>query len=128
MPIERIQPQGLASSPRFKQVVKAGKIVFVAGQTALNAEGTLVGLGDISAQTAQVFENLKTALAAAGADFTHLTKLTVYATDAGSLPAIAAVRAQYLGTPDPVASTFVAIAGLAQPGFLVEIEAIAVLD
>ena len=128
MPLERIQPEGIANLPTFTQVIKAGNTVYVAGQVALNAQGQVVGAGDITAQATQVFENLKIALAAAGAGFSHLAKITVYATDAGYRPAISAVRRQYLGSPDPVTSTFLVVAGLALPELLVEIEAIAVLD
>jgi enamine deaminase RidA (YjgF/YER057c/UK114 family) len=127
MPLERIQPEGLVNLPLFTQVIKAGNTIYIAGQTALNAQRQVVGPGDITAQTTQVFENLKTALAAAGASFANLVKLTVYATDAAFLEPIRAVRERYLGSPDPVTSTFVVVAGLALPALLVEIEAIAVL-
>ena len=128
MPLERIQPEGLANLPLFTQVIKAGNTIYIAGQIAMNAQGQIVGAGDINAQTTQVFENLKTALAAAGAQFSHLVKLTVYVTDAAYREPIAAVRRQYLGSPDPVTSTFLVVAGLALPQLLVEIEAVAVLD
>lgn len=128
MAIERIQPEGLVNLPLFTQVIRAGKTVYVAGQVALNAQGQTVGAGDISAQATQVFENLNTALAAAGAEFSDLVKITVYATDASYLQPIAAVRRRYLGSPDPVTSTFLVVAGLARPDLLLEIEAIAVLD
>jgi reactive intermediate/imine deaminase len=128
MPLERIQPQGLINLPTFTQVIKAGNTVYISGQIALNAQGELVGAGDITAQATQVFENLKIALAAAGAEFSHLVKLTVFVTDARYREPVAAVRRQYLGSPDPVASTFLVVAGLARPELLLEIEAIAVLD
>ena len=128
MPLERIQPDGLVDLPSFTQVIKAGNTVYIAGQIALNARGELVGAGDITAQATQVFENLNIALAAAGANVSQLAKLTVYVTDVRYREAVAAVRRQYLGSPDPVASTFLVVAGLALPGLLLEIEAIAVLD
>ena len=128
MPLERIQPEGVHCLPLFTHVVKVGNFVYIAGQVALDAAGQIVGPGDISAQTRQAYENLKTALASVGADFSNLARITVYATDAGYRPAIAAVRREYLRSPDPVASTFVAVAGLALPEFLVEIDGVAVLD
>jgi 2-iminobutanoate/2-iminopropanoate deaminase len=128
MPLERIQPAGLKDLPLFTHVVKAGTTAFIAGQVALDQDGQLVGGADITAQTGQVFENLQKALASVGADFSNLAKITIYATDAGFLGPIAQVRRRYLGSPDPVASTFVAVAGLARPEFLVEIDAVAVLD
>jgi len=128
VPLERIQPEGLHCLSLFTHVVKAGNTVYIAGQVSLDANGLIIGPGDISAQTRQAFENLKTALASVDADFSNLARITVYATDAGYRPAIAAVRREYLGSPDPVASTFVVVAGLALPEFLVEIDGVAVLD
>ncbi len=128
MPLERIQPHGLQDSPLFTHVVKAGHTVYIAGQVAVSQEGHVVGQGDITAQATQVFENLRTAVAAAGADLSHLVKITIYATDAAFRDPIRDVRQRYLGSPDPVASTFVVVAGLARPELLVEIDAVAVLD
>lgn len=128
MPLERIQPQGLKNFPLFTHVIKTGNTIYIAGQVALDQDGQLVGRGDVTAQATQVFENLKKALAAAGAEFSNLVKITVYATDAGFLQEIAAVRRQYLGSPDPVTSTFIVVSGLALPGLLLEIDGIAVLE
>jgi enamine deaminase RidA (YjgF/YER057c/UK114 family) len=126
MPVERINPPGLSKSPAYSQVVKAGNTVYVAGQTAINERGEVVGRGDITAQTTQVFENLKTALAAAGAGFEHLTTITVYVTDPRYREALRDVRARYLGDRLP-ASTLLVVAALADPDYLVEISAIAVV-
>ena len=82
MPITRYQPELLSKSALFSPVVKAGPTVYVAGQVARRADGELVGAGDIEAQTAQVFENLRAALAAAGASFEHVVRITIYLTDA----------------------------------------------
>ena len=86
-----------------------------------------MGRGDVTAQATQVFENLSKALAAAGADWSHLVKITVYVTDAGLRDPVREVRRRYLGSPDPVVSTFVVVAALALPELLIEIEGIAVL-
>ncbi len=128
MPIERIQPHGLRNSPLFTHVIKAGNTVYVAGQIAVGQDGQVVGRGDVTAQASQVFENLQKALAAVGADSSHLVKITIYATDAGFRDPIRDVRQRYLGSPDPVTSAFVVVAGLALPELLVEIDGIAVLD
>lgn len=128
MPLERIQPQGLMNLPLYTHVVKAGNTIYISGQIALDRDGRLVGPGDITAQAVQVFENLGTALAAAGADFSHLVRITVYATDPAFLLPIREVRERYLGSPDPVTSTFVVVAGLARPELLLEIDGIAVQD
>ncbi len=126
MTIERIQPAGLSRPTTYTQVIAAGNTVYIAGQTALNARGELVG-GDITAQATQVFENLKTALQAAGAEFTDLVKITIYVTDARYREAVGEVRHRYLGDTLPT-STFLVVAALARPDFLVEIDAIAVID
>ena len=75
-----------------------------------------------------MFENLQTALAAARAEWSHLVKITIYVTDARFRDPITDVRRRYLGSPVPVTSTFVVVAGLALPELLVEIDGVAVLD
>jgi enamine deaminase RidA (YjgF/YER057c/UK114 family) len=127
MPLERIQPSDLAASPAYSHVVKAGNTLYIAGQTASGADGQVVGRGDIVAQTTQVFENLKHALAAGGAGFEHLTQLRVYLTDPRYRDALRDVRARYLGATVP-ASTLLIVAGLADPDYLIEIDAVAVVD
>lgn len=127
MPIERIQPEGLNRPPTYSHVVKAGNTVYIAGQTAQGQDGQVVGAGNITAQAIQVFENLKRALGAANADFSHIVKITVFVTDPRYREAISQVRRSYLGDALP-ASTLVVVAGLADPAYLLEIEAIAVID
>jgi reactive intermediate/imine deaminase len=126
MPKERIQPAGLSRPPTYSHVVKAGSTVYIAGQTPVDEQGQVVGRGDITAQTTQVFENIKKALAAAGADFSDLVKITVYVTDPRFRDALSEVRRKYL-TRELPASTLVVVAGLANPDYLLEIEAIAVV-
>jgi reactive intermediate/imine deaminase len=126
MSVERIQPAGLSKPPTYSQVVKAGNTIYIAGQVAQDERGQLVGRGDITAQAQQVFENLEKALSAAGADFGDLVKMTVYVTDPRYREALRDVRSKYLGGELP-ASTLVVVAGLAQPEYLLEIEAVAVV-
>ncbi len=128
MPLERIQPHGLQDSPLYTHVIKAGNTVYIAGQIAVDHDGHVVGRGDITAQATKVFENLQIALVAAGAEWSHLVKITIYATDARFRDPIADVRRRYLGSPVLVTSTFVVVAGLALPELLVEIDGVAVLD
>jgi reactive intermediate/imine deaminase len=129
MPREIIQPEGIPDPrPRFAQVVKIGNQIYVAGQTAVDADGNLVGKGDIEAQTRQVFQNLEKCLAAAGATFDHVVKINVYSTDLDAhLEVITKYRKQYF-PEEPVASTTVQIPRLVHPDWWLEIEAIAVLD
>jgi 2-iminobutanoate/2-iminopropanoate deaminase len=124
-----IDPDGLAKPlGPFAQVTVArpGTIVHVAGQVAFDADGNVVGDGDIVAQTRQVMENLKLALAAAGADFSHVVKITNYVTDADEYPKIAPIREEYLKAPYP-ASTLIVAKRLIFPELLIEIEAVAVI-
>lgn len=103
-----------------------GELVFVAGQIALDADGTVVGVGDVEAQTRQVMENLGVALAAVGATFGDVRKINSYLVDFDDYPKVAPIRAEYLSEPYP-ASTMVEVSRLLFPELLIEVEAIAVL-
>src|SRR5215472_16355049 len=100
MTIQRLPtPEGVAPSPAYTHVVTgAGRLVAVSGQIATDAEGALVGVGDPEAQARQVFENLRRCLAAAGATFDDVVKLTTFVTDMASLPAIRRVRDTFVDT------------------------------
>jgi reactive intermediate/imine deaminase len=126
---EVIQPTTLVDPrPRYSQGIKTagGSLLFIAGQTAVDASGQLVGKGDIVRQAAQVFENLRAVLAAAGGSFDDLVMTTTYLTDLGDRAAFAEVRARYYGREVP-ASSLVVVASLANPDFLIEIDGIAVI-
>jgi enamine deaminase RidA (YjgF/YER057c/UK114 family) len=84
-----------------------------------------VGPNDAEAQVRQVFDNLRTALAAAGAGLEHVVKLTIFLTDQEDLEAFRRVRDDYLGTVPPPASSLVQVSGLVNPAFRIEIEALA---
>ena len=127
MAVEHIQPDGLSRPPTYSHVVKAGNTIYIAGQVAQDERGQLVGPGDIVAQANQVFENLAKALAAGGAGFGNVVKTTIYVTDPRYREALRDVRSKYLGSAPPPASTLVVVAGLAQPEFLLEVEAVAVI-
>jgi enamine deaminase RidA (YjgF/YER057c/UK114 family) len=126
--VERIQPDGLAVPPTYTHVVKAGNTVYIAGQVSQDEHGQLVGAGDFVAQATQVFENLGKALASAGAGFQHLVKTTVFVTDPRYREALRDVRDRYLDSNALPASTLVVVAGLALPEYLLEIEAVAVVE
>ena len=121
--------EGLAPASGYSHVVvtKPGKLVFIAGQVANNAKGEVVGKGDLKAQTEQVFANLKTALAAAGASFQDVVKINWYIKDykPESLPALREVRNKYINTTHPPASTLLGVAALARDEYLIEVEAVA---
>ena len=128
MPREILQPKGLFDPrPRYSQVSRFGKEVYLAGQLARDAQGNLVGTGDILAQTRQVFENIKECLEAVGASFDNVVKINVYLTDIDKqLAAVGKVRQEYF-VSEPVPSTTVGVPRLADPDALVEIEAIVIL-
>src|SRR5579862_6216847 len=107
--IEFLNPPTLAPTPGYSQVVRVsgGRTIFLAGQVALDASRTLVGRGDFRTQATQVFANLRAALAAAGADFSHVVKLNIYLLDRANLPILREVRDQFVNTAAPPASTLV---------------------
>jgi enamine deaminase RidA (YjgF/YER057c/UK114 family) len=105
-------------------------MVFVAGQISVDKSGNVVGAGDLRAQTVQVLENVKAALAAAGATFADVVKQNTYVVNltAEALPIIREVRAQYLPSSNPPASTLVGVTALAMDGLLIEVEVVAIVD
>jgi enamine deaminase RidA (YjgF/YER057c/UK114 family) len=119
-------PEGVAPGTGYTQVISgSGRLVAVSGQVALDEHGEVVGKGDPEAQARQVFGNLARCLAAAGATFDDVIKLTYYVTDAAHMPAIRAVRAEFAGTDNLPASTAVQVVALVRPELLLEIEAFA---
>jgi enamine deaminase RidA (YjgF/YER057c/UK114 family) len=131
MPIQLVNPPGLAGSPSYSHVTiaSAGRTAYVSGQIALDASGNVVGKGDYRAQTRQAFENLRLALAGVGATFDDVTKIVTYVVNLGpdNLGAVREVRSGFFTTAHRPASTLVGVTALAGPDFLVEVEAIALL-
>ncbi|GAB4421820.1 MAG: RidA family protein [Anaerolineae bacterium] len=127
--IRFINPAAISQPTGYTHVVEVtgGKTVYISGQIAFDAEGKVVGVGDLAAQAHQVFANLRAALASVGADFTQVVKLNYYLLDMSQLPAVREIRNQYINTAQPPASTAVQVSGLAHPDLLIEIEAVAVI-
>jgi enamine deaminase RidA (YjgF/YER057c/UK114 family) len=124
--LTHIQPEDVTPGPGYSHVVAGtGRLVAVSGQVAIGEDGQLAGPGDPSAQARQVFENLRRCLAAAGLSFGEVIKLTYYVTDVAHLPAIRAVRDEFIDTARPPASTAVQVVALVRPEFLLEVEAFA---
>jgi reactive intermediate/imine deaminase len=116
--------------PSFTQAVKApahASFVFVSGITARQADGTIVGAGDIEAQTRQVLENIKNILAEAGASLDDVVQMLTHVRDANDIPKVSAVRREYFGDPLP-ASTTVEVSRLFDPDMLIEITVIAAIS
>ena len=121
-------PDGVAPAAAYTHVVMGtGRFVAVSGQLALDEDGKLVGEGDPAAQARQVFENLRRCLAAAGAGFDDVVKLTFFVTDMAHMPAIRAARDAHIPADRLPAASAVQVAALVRPEFLMEIEAYAVI-
>jgi enamine deaminase RidA (YjgF/YER057c/UK114 family) len=124
-------PNTLAKPPGYSYVVEAtgpNRLIFIAGQLGLDMENKLVGApGDFRAQANKAIDNLKLALAHAGATIKDVVKINNYLVDMSHIPIFREVRDQSFNMMAPPASTTVAISQLARPGALFEIEAIAVL-
>ncbi len=126
--IERLNPLPGSAQPKvYTQLVKAGNTLYLAGQTAVNEKGELVGKGNMRAQVRQVFENLKKLLASQGATFDHLVKITIFTVSIDEFRKAYDIREEYTGGRAPV-SALIQIDRLPSPDYLVAIEGIAVLD
>ena len=121
-------PDGVFAAAQSSHVVTGtGRFVAVSGQVSVDADGEIVGEGDAEAQARQVFENLRRCLAAAGADFGDVVKLTFFVTDMAHMPAIRTARAAHIPDDRLPAASAVQVAALVRPEFLMEIEAFAVV-
>jgi enamine deaminase RidA (YjgF/YER057c/UK114 family) len=121
-------PEGMTPGVGYTHVViGSGRVVAISGQVALDAHGQVVGPGDPAAQARQVFENLRRCLAAADATFNDVIKLTYFLTDVAHLPAIRAVRDEFVDPDRRPASSAVQVAALFRPELLLEVEAFALV-
>lgn len=132
MPISHHNPDGLSKPTGYTHVtvVESRRQVHISGQVALDANGNLVGKGDIGAQAEQVFKNLEIALTSAGADVSKVFKMVTYVVGLKPelLPPIRAARAKRFGDGPFPASTLVGVTALVNPDLLLEVEVIAALD
>jgi enamine deaminase RidA (YjgF/YER057c/UK114 family) len=131
MTLHPINPESLPTPATYSHVVVASgsKTVFVAGQEPEDAQGNLVGRGDLAAQAQQVFANLGRALAAAGAHPHQVAKITIYVVHHRPeyLPVIEQARVRLFGEHKP-ADTVVGVETLARPDYLIEVDGVAVID
>lgn len=129
--VEFLNPAGLNRNPAFSNVaIVSGPVrtIYVGGQDAIDAEGRVVGVGDLAAQTEQVLRNLRTALAAAGAGPEHVIKWNVLVVEGQDFGVGFAAFQRVWGIPqNPPVITAAVVKGLAHPDFLVEMDAIAVV-
>ena len=124
---EILKIKSVHSTVGYSHAAKAGNTLYIAGQVAKDVDDNLVGKGDCEAQCNQAFENLKSILAEAGGTLQNIVKMTTFLTDYSYIEAFRNVRSKYLPEPCPP-NTLLIIDSLALPEFMVEIEAIAVLD
>jgi enamine deaminase RidA (YjgF/YER057c/UK114 family) len=124
-----LNPPSLSQPFGYTHVVetRGGRTVYVSGQVALDSAGNVVGVDDLHAQATQVFNNLSAALAAVGATFEHVVKLTYFLLDISQIAVVRAVRDRYINTQQPPASSAVEVRRLVGDEWLIEIEAIAVI-
>jgi 2-iminobutanoate/2-iminopropanoate deaminase len=135
MKINRLQPAGMnirrqEGKPAYSHVVTVtgpGTTIYIAGQLARDAEGNIIGPGDMRAQLEQTFKNLDACLKAAGATWADVVKTNTFVTDYQAFSKCSDVRMRYFGIASPT-STTIQISGLAQPEAMVEIEMIAVVE
>ncbi|MGW0394944.1 RidA family protein [Streptomyces sp. NPDC003042] len=121
-------PEGVSPGTGYSHVVwGTGRFVAVSGQCAFDEKGEVVGVGDAAAQARQVFDNLRRCLAAAGAGFEDVVKLTYFVTDVAHLPAVRAARDEAIAPDHLPASSAVQVAALVRPELLLEVEAFAIV-
>jgi enamine deaminase RidA (YjgF/YER057c/UK114 family) len=127
---EFLNPNTLMKPTGYSHIAKinSGTIVYLAGQVACDASGKLIGEGDFEAQVEQVYRNVKAAVEAAGGTMADIVKLNTYLVaevDQADVPKMRAIRDRYVNPEKRPASTLVVVSRLAQPGWLIEIEAVA---
>ena len=119
------QPNGHFSQATM--IEARGRLVFISGMTARKLDGTIAGIGDVEAQTRQVCENLKAAVEEAGGAMSDICRVDVYVRNMEHFDLIHKVRREYFPPPAP-ASTMVEICKMTSPDYLIEINAIAVIE
>ena len=115
----------------FSQAIEIdakGKLVFISGMTARRADGTIAGIGDIEAQTRQVCDNIKAAVEAAGGTMDDICRVDVFVRNIEQFDKIHKVRREYFKSSPPPASTMVEVTKMVSPDYLIEINAIAVVN
>ncbi len=124
---EYFSPETLPPTRGYSQVVKVGDTVYIAGQVGITIDGNVISKGDAEAQARQIWQNLEAAVKSAGGDLENIVKTTTYVTDITHSAAARQVRAELFPT-NPPTSTLLVVSQLASPDYLMEIEAIAVVD
>jgi enamine deaminase RidA (YjgF/YER057c/UK114 family) len=131
MIVEHLNPDTLNQNPAFTNVITvsgSAKTVYIGGQNSVDSSGTIIGKGNFKVQVEKIYENLQTALSAAGAKLEHIVKWNIYIVQGQDLRVGFEVFQRVWGKrPNPPVITAVIVAGLANPDFLAEMDAIAVI-
>lgn len=122
------RPEGLPPPNGYSHVTTgSGTVIHVSGQVPMRADGSIVDPGDVEAQCEQVFANLRRALAAAGAAWSDVVKLTYYLADMADIVTVRVVRDRHIDPNRLPASSAVQVAALVHPDFRIEIDAVAIV-
>lgn len=131
MHVQYLNPPTLCPTFGWTHVVTVtgGKTVYISGQVGINEDGTVVGNGDLGAQTDQAFRNIERALAAVGGTFQHVVKTSLFVVGLKPehVPVIREIRSRFVSAEHPPSSSLVGVSTLVGPDWLIEIEAIAVI-
>jgi 2-iminobutanoate/2-iminopropanoate deaminase len=130
MPYSEVRSEHLFASPAplsMATLTRTPTLLHISGQVAQDASGKTVGLGHIEKQTVQVLENIKTLVEGQGGTLADICKITIFLTSRDHLPTVMEVRRRYLRPPYPATSAVI-VAGLVNPEWMIEIEALAALD
>ena len=129
MPNQYFNPDTMSKPRGYTHAVKTGNTVYIAGQVSAGPDGNVVGKGDPEAQVRQIWRNIEAAVrAAGGSGLQNVVKTTTYVTSINAAGALRKVREELFSTINPPTSTLLVISELASPDYLVEIEAIAVVE
>jgi enamine deaminase RidA (YjgF/YER057c/UK114 family) len=126
--LQYLNPDAMGRPRGYTQVVKVDHTVYIAGQVSATSDGSVVGKGDPEAQVRQVWRNLETAVTSAGGTLQNIVKTTTYVTSIDYAAAVRKVREELFHSSNPPTSTLLVVSALASADFMVEIEAIAVVD
>jgi 2-iminobutanoate/2-iminopropanoate deaminase len=122
--MERIQPAAVFNPQGYAQCIRDGDTLYLSGQVAVDRDGELVGRDDVHAQAEHIWRQIGLILHEGGADYGSIVKVTTYLVDMGDREVAMTARKRFLGE-HVAASTLVAVAALARPEFLIEVEVIA---
>jgi len=127
VPKQFINPETMSKGGRSSQVVKSGNTIYISGQVSSDESGKIVGEGDPEAQARQIYKNINEALKAVGSTMSDIVKTTIYVTHRDYFQAVGKVR-QEIWKENPPANTALVISGLVNPSYLIEVEAVAVIE